>query len=817
MTRPADPRFIPKTIHPTDEQIAIQLSQSKVTLIHANAGAAKTTTLALRIGEAIARSLAPEHMLALVFTPEARDVLKERMVEVGIARATAARVQVATFEEFAIAALEQIEQRKTPAVAQIKDLKSHVLAALQSVSDQYSGQLDYLDIDTSSVALSQFFHAQLELKATLRLQHDADGLSNEELSDVLGVPYSTYLTALAYEKIRQGYDGEVLFRGPFDATYDLACMLDADPSLRALLPRYRIILCDELHDLNEASFHLLQQLIEPHYTYFVGAGDIDQVIHARLGASDSFMRSRFRERYPATVTYPLTYSFRHGPHLTCSVEQFKTKPAHSLLALRTEIHQHYYDEAAGPSCAEQVVAAVRQWQRDGQKLGDCAILVREPYQSIAIENALMQAAILYRTQEMPRYLEREEILFLRGMMALALDNFASTKKSLRGAIFDAVATFAEVSFARDEDVNTLRQAVIDEPVALNWLFSGRVDQRGARDVADKVKAVVDQLQTSIAGQPADHVLGELRLQLTGLLEFGRGQAPHQSDPSLTQALDELGQRVNQMVAYLERDVMAVSATMLLQTLRHHLLSLLSLLEALAMQDVKQRMAHVLRYMQSLDDDARADVVLAHICALMKIEDRAKRLYVDPHEARVVTKSIAGFIAAAAKMQLSVRQFAEWIGNADGEATSKKTGQAVQIMCVRSAKGKEFEHVILPYLAQGEFPFEKAEPKEEDNLFYVAMTRVISNLTLISPKETGLRSAFVARMRIAATRARAEAALEQNEKRDRPTERIEFNAYGDDWAQVKALGAQWDHARKVFYLKAGQDPAPFARWLERRER
>jgi DNA helicase-2/ATP-dependent DNA helicase PcrA len=173
MTRPADPRFIPKTIHPTDEQIAIQLSQSKVTLIHANAGAAKTTTLALRIGEAIARSLAPEHMLALVFTPEARDVLKERMVEVGIARATAARVQVATFEEFAIAALEQIEQRKTPAVAQIKDLKSHVLAALQSVSDQYSGQLDYLDIDTSSVALSQFFHAQLELKATLRLQHDA--------------------------------------------------------------------------------------------------------------------------------------------------------------------------------------------------------------------------------------------------------------------------------------------------------------------------------------------------------------------------------------------------------------------------------------------------------------------------------------------------------------------------------------------------------------------------------------------------------------------------------------------------------------------
>ncbi|MBC7858804.1 MAG: UvrD-helicase domain-containing protein, partial [Burkholderiaceae bacterium] len=91
MTKPDAARFTPKIIIPTSEQVAIQLSKSRVTIIKANAGAAKTTTLALRIGEAIARNLEPENMLALVFTPEARDVLKKRLIDIGIPQATAER------------------------------------------------------------------------------------------------------------------------------------------------------------------------------------------------------------------------------------------------------------------------------------------------------------------------------------------------------------------------------------------------------------------------------------------------------------------------------------------------------------------------------------------------------------------------------------------------------------------------------------------------------------------------------------------------------------------------------------------------------
>eukprot|EP01032_Pedospumella_encystans_P002219 gene2219-2604_t len=63
MTESNTPRFTPQGLTRTPEQTAIQLAQNKVVLIDANAGAAKTTTLALRIGEALARKLPPEQVL----------------------------------------------------------------------------------------------------------------------------------------------------------------------------------------------------------------------------------------------------------------------------------------------------------------------------------------------------------------------------------------------------------------------------------------------------------------------------------------------------------------------------------------------------------------------------------------------------------------------------------------------------------------------------------------------------------------------------------------------------------------------------------
>jgi|GEM_PF-425110 len=812
---PDAPRFVPKNFNPTAEQTAIQVSKDKIVVIRANAGAAKTTTLALRIGEAIARGLGPEHILALTFTSEARDVLKRRLVEIGIPASTAARLRVVTFEQYAIESLEQLGQGKVPQIDHIKGLKPYVDEALQNVSDTYGGKVDYLVSDTSTSGLSQFFHAQLELKATLRLQADLEDLSEDEVSDVLGVSYSTALTIREYEQIRLRGHGDVLFRGPFDATYDLACLLDRDPAMRSDLPRARIILCDELHDLNEASFHLLLHLIEWNYTYFIGAGDVDQVIHSKLGAREEFMYSRFNAEFRSAASYPLTHSFRHGPFLAYAAGAFKSKPADSLLLRHTEIDELHYG-ATGLSCSQQVVASVKRWTESGRAAEECTILVREPHQAIDIENALMQADIPYRTLEMPRYLDREEIMFLRGIISIALNNFEDTEKTKRGAIFDAVATFAEVSFASGEYAQ-LRQAVIDEPVALAWLFSGRVDQRGSVDVRDRVRSVADEMQRAARSQDPDLVLGALRQQLSSLLEFVQPETAHGTDTALGRVATEVEQTVTTMVAHLERSVMLIDAQNLLNIMRDYLLTLLATVNQLVARDVKQRMAGMIAYMRKLVSDAPADEVLQHICKLMDIEALAKRLYVHPHEARVVTKSIAGFIKSAKDMRMSLRQFSEWIAAADRYGSGKRGSRCVQLDCVRNAKGKEFDHVILPFLEQGEFPFSRADRGEEENLFYVAITRAISALTLISPADANLRSPFVARLELGRNKVRAESALTRNAQRSIPAARTEFTANGDDWARARELGAHWDRTRKVFYLAPGQSAEPFAEWLKTKRR
>ena len=708
------PRFTPLGLFPTQEQIRIELAQDKVVLIEANAGAAKTTTLALRIGEAIARKLAPEMILTLVFTPQARDVMRQRLLDVGIARTSAARVEVATFEEFAGKMLRTIEGDAAEPCAHANDLKVYALAAMERVSEVYAGKVDFLDLKTHNLAVSQFLDVQLELKATMALQGEFECMGLEETAECLNVPLIDYLTTLEYERIRLGSYEDTLFRGPFDATYDLARNLHQTPELAQQLPAYRLIVCDELHDLNEAAFRILNALLLREQSYFVGAGDKDQVIHSKLGASEEYLNRRFANSYPALVRYPLTLSYRHGPHLAYAMAAFKQKTVDSNLPLRTEIEQSHYEPQAGAgACAQRVVEAIMAWKRARLPLDACAILVRDRHQSIAIENALMRAQIGYRTEAMQGYLLRDEILFLRGMIAIALKNLGSVKSdSVRKAIVESLAIFGEVDLTPQE-LDQAKNIIAKDPETLSYFFSGQLQR-------SKSEAARDRISSTVA------------------------------------------------------------------------------------------------YVESVQPDTAADIVLREICAQMYLEALAKRIYVRPYDANVVTKSVAGFIAAATSSGMSLRAFSEWLGAAEAFGSPKKTKELVLLECVANAKGKEFDHVILPFLEVGEFPHPMRERKEEENLFYVGATRAKLRLTLISPQAPEQRSPFIGQMRLDASMARANAAVDRNAARAGvvAATRYDLKVPFADKDQVKALGAEWDLTRRVWYVKAeaGIDLKPFAAWL-----
>jgi DNA helicase-2/ATP-dependent DNA helicase PcrA len=718
---PNTPRFTPQGLIPTAEQGAIQLAQNKVVLVDANAGAAKTTTLALRIGEALARKLAPEQMLALTFTPEARDVLRRRLLEVGVPAVLAERVPVLSFEDFSAWMMDLADGDNVRQCRETRALKDYALQAMDRTGERYAGRFDGLELHTHSLALSQFLDVQLGLKATMALDSDVEFMGPEEAAEQLEVPLTDYLTMLEYEALRLDGGAGAVFRGPFDATYDLACNLHAGARLAEQFPDYRLVLCDELHDLNEAAFRILEALIDRPQCFFVGAGDKDQVIHAKLGASDEYLKRRFAERFPKLVRYPLTQTWRHGPHLAYAMAEFKLKKVESGLPLRTGIQGAHYDQVN--SCGQRVVQAVRQWKADGHSFDGCAILLRDRHQSMAIENALIEADIDYRTPPMAGYLQRDEILFLRGLLAIGLKDFAAVKsEQVRLAVVDALVAFSEMKFSA-RSMDNFKQQILKSPDLLGELFMIEDERRdgvepGYRDVAS--------------------------------------------------------------------------------------------------QGTKRAVIGALAWLAEVDPATPAASVLAELCERVQLAATARRIFVRAYDAGVINKSIQSLLDAAAASGQSLIEFWTAVNAREAFIRRKRDRKSVLIECVANAKGKEFEHVILPFLEEREFPHPAQPRREEENLFYVAATRARARLTLLSPADASQRSSFIAQMQLPKSSAAAEAALERNQRAPvvAPAGRQYLTASFHEKDQVKALGAKFDIARRAWYVESDADLTPFLSWLKK---
>lgn len=709
MLNPTTVHFSPVGFAPTEEQRKIQASRSRISLVVANAGAAKTTTLALRIGESLNRGIPAEEILGLTFTTEAKDVLKTRLVDIGIAYKIAKRVHIQTIEEFSKNILSKFEDSEPRSIQSARDQRTCALSALEALTRKNPGIADQLDTRTHNVAISHFLRHLLKLKATMTLALDEEGLDAEDIAERLSIPVTDYLWAVEYERTRIDIFESVQFRAFFDATYDLASILRTNPDLTAGLPSYKLIVCDEFHDVNEASFCIIETLLKTHRTYFVGVGDRDQVIYSDLGADESFIRYRLSSSFPDCVKFPLTATYRHGPHLAYAMAEFKQKQIESNIPLRTEICEVTYP-ADAHSCGSKVAAAVRDWEDRGKPLENCCILLRDTHQSIEIETALIQANVPYRTLAMKSYLHRDEILFLRGMLAIALGNFhhiESTK--LREAIVEALATFCEIPMSARE-LDEAKSTINESPAAINYFFEGQIKRTG--------------------------------------------------NPS-----------------------------------------------------VRARMEKAISYIRTMDSGAPCHVALKGVCENMDIESLAKRLYIHPYEASVITKSINGFIESTQSLGITLQGFSDWIGATEISASRNPNKGKIILERAEQAKGREFDHVIIPFLEADEFPNPFRSLSEEENLFYVAATRAKFRLTLVVPDDKTRRSTFVSRMQLNSAQHHADNALRRNLliPEQRPSLRDLRVAYANKDI-VKALGAQWDKTRKVWYVPDGMDLRPFENWL-----
>ena len=102
-------------------------------IIEANAGAAKTTTLALRLAQALLRGADPQRVRVLTYTDAAVQAFSDAMARIGLAADVRRQVRVQTFDAFCTERLLAIEGAPVPLLDKAELLRPHVLAAIDRV------------------------------------------------------------------------------------------------------------------------------------------------------------------------------------------------------------------------------------------------------------------------------------------------------------------------------------------------------------------------------------------------------------------------------------------------------------------------------------------------------------------------------------------------------------------------------------------------------------------------------------------------------------------------------------------------------------
>ena len=531
-TTAPEPCFQPRGIAPTAEQLAIQLARRKHVLIEANAGAAKTTTLALRLAQALARGAGTEAVVVLTYTSEAVLAFRQALDRLGIAAAVRNRLRIQTFDEFCAARLREIEGTAVPLLTEPERLRPFVLQAIARVMDNPDERhRDEFAVEgTGEGMVEGLLDTFARLKGTMQLATEAaERTPNPALAEELGLDYLAMRVYWAYEHLRRGgHPDHHAFRAPGDATYDLARMLLDDEAFidmpQPLAMGLHLVLVDEMHDTNRAMFTVLKALLQHNpQTAFAGVGDRDQVIHAVAGADARFMKEAFDAEIGVATRFPLTDTYRFGPRLAQAAGLLAGKPYASRGATDTAVQVLACDSPHGIDSAGWHIARMAQAQeQEGRKaskagLGGMAVLLRSPHQSVDLENHLLDHGVAYRTAGFDTYLMRPEVLFVRGLYAHARQAFAAIEHpDTRVRILQALLLFtgshveshAELPEGRHKDEQDAIRLVAasGESQAHAYFIENQVLRNARPDARRHVEAALGILADRGHPGPADALL-----------------------------------------------------------------------------------------------------------------------------------------------------------------------------------------------------------------------------------------------------------------------------------------------------------------------
>ena len=406
----------------TEEQQAIVAHGEGPALVYAVAGAGKTTSMVHRIRRLVEEGAAPSRILASSFSRSTVRDLEEGLQRLGVGGVRCrtlhalGRSYIADAEDRGLLAPRLRQSDTNPAtMARILAAKARTQLAMKR------------GIDTSALGIPQSdLEDQISAWKTRLVYADLQGKdlpeSAEEHASQAEHDNEDFVTLYRYAERLREERGWVTFDDMLREGWEV--LLRFDEIRTDARGRFDYVLIDEFQDVSLVQDRLLDILTEQHRNYMV-IGDDDQCIYEWRGADPSFILD-FEDRYGAD-TYVISDNFRStGQQIGLAnavIQNNQRRKAKRLhLTRRFDGVTHVHRNRGRVAQAQRLVQEVEAGLREGRKMHDFVVLVRQYAQTPFIEQELIRDEIPYRiVGHQPFYLRTQVQALLRHLYFATLE------------------------------------------------------------------------------------------------------------------------------------------------------------------------------------------------------------------------------------------------------------------------------------------------------------------------------------------------------------------------------------------------------------
>ncbi|MFY8017125.1 MAG: 3'-5' exonuclease, partial [Inhella sp.] len=228
----------------------------------------------------------------------------------------------------------------------------------------------------------------------------------------------------------------------------------------------------------------------------------------------------FEQEIGPALRLPLSASYRFGPVLAAAAGRIAGKPYAALSHRHTDVQLRQSTEGEGLSTT-QLAAHVALEHLKQIECRELCILLRQPSQSIGLERRFLSLGIDYRVAGFRSFLNRPEILLVRGLHAFSTGDFGDfVDKAQRAAVLEAMLFFADASIDSRElqhlHVVQARRSAIDAaarmPDGMRDFVANQV-LRSASPLARRcLSGALGVLKTGDAAHAFENFLSELQVE-----------------------------------------------------------------------------------------------------------------------------------------------------------------------------------------------------------------------------------------------------------------------------------------------------------------